>query len=89
MKVLLINGSPHAKGSTYTALNEVAVTDYYTSSEATVMAIEAGVDMILMPDSYEEAYYGLLAEVLEGNIAKLKARYPEGFDTERSVHREA
>ena len=29
-----------------------------------------------------------LDEVLEGNIAKLKARYPEGFDTERSVHRE-
>ena len=26
MKVLLINGSPHVKGSTYTALNEVAVT---------------------------------------------------------------
>ena len=26
MKVLLINGSPHAKGSTYTELNEVAVT---------------------------------------------------------------
>lgn len=26
MKVLLINGSPHAKGSAYTALNEVAVT---------------------------------------------------------------
>ena len=24
MKVLLVNGSPHAKGSTYTALNEVA-----------------------------------------------------------------
>lgn len=51
-------------------LNEVAITDYYTSSEATVMAIEAGVDMILMPDSYEEAYYGLLAEVLEGNISE-------------------
>ena len=30
-----------------------------------------------------------LDEVLEGNIAKLKARYPEGFDTERSIHREA
>ena len=28
-----------------------------------------------------------LDEVLEGNIAKLKARYPEGFDTQRSVHR--
>ena len=29
-----------------------------------------------------------LDEVLERNIAKLKARYPEGFDTEKSVHRE-
>ena len=29
-----------------------------------------------------------LDEVLEGNIAKLKARYPEGFDTEKSIHRE-
>ena len=29
-----------------------------------------------------------LDDVLEGNIAKLKARYPEGFETERSIHRE-
>lgn len=29
-----------------------------------------------------------LDEILEGNIAKLKARYPEGFDTEKSIHRE-
>ncbi len=29
-----------------------------------------------------------LEAVLERNIAKLKARYPEGFDTERSIHRE-
>ena len=28
-----------------------------------------------------------LEEVLAGNIAKLKARYPEGFSTERSVCR--
>ena len=51
-------------------LNETAITEYYTSSEATVMAIYAGVDMILMPASYEEAYFGLLAEVLEGNISE-------------------
>lgn len=51
-------------------LNEIAITDYYTSSEAAVMAIEAGADMILMPASFEEAYYGLLAEVLEGNISE-------------------
>ena len=30
-----------------------------------------------------------LDTVFESNIAKLKARYPEGFDTEKSVHREA
>lgn len=38
-----------------------------------------------------EAAYALgtpLDEVLESNIAKLKARYPEGFDTERSIRRE-
>lgn len=51
-------------------LDEVAVTDYYTASEATIMAIQAGVDMVLMPANFEEAYYGLLAEVLEGNISE-------------------
>ena len=29
-----------------------------------------------------------LDAIFEGNIAKLKARYPEGFDTQRSVCRE-
>ena len=28
-----------------------------------------------------------LDDVLEQNIAKLRARYPEGFDTDRSIHR--
>ena len=28
-----------------------------------------------------------LDDILEQNIAKLKARYPQGFDTERSIHR--
>ena len=38
-----------------------------------------------------EAAYALdtdLDAIFEGNIAKLKARYPEGFDSERSVNRE-
>ena len=37
-----------------------------------------------------EAAYALevdLDTVFEGNIAKLKARYPEGFETEKSIHR--
>ena len=29
-----------------------------------------------------------LEEVLEGNLRKLRARYPEGFDAQRSHHRE-
>ena len=39
-----------------------------------------------------EAAYALdtdLDTVFEGNIAKLKARYPAGFDTERSIHRDS
>ena len=28
-----------------------------------------------------------LDDVLEQNIAKLRARYPDGFDTDRSIHR--
>ncbi len=28
-----------------------------------------------------------LSEVAEQNVAKLKARYPEGFSSERSIHR--
>jgi NTP pyrophosphatase (non-canonical NTP hydrolase) len=37
-----------------------------------------------------EAAYALdipLDEILEGNIAKLKERYPQGFDTEKSIRR--
>lgn len=37
-----------------------------------------------------ETAYGLdlsLEEVLEGNIRKLKKRYPEGFDSARSIER--
>ena len=31
----------------------------------------------------------MLEEVLEGNIEKLRKRYPEGFDKEHSLHRDA
>lgn len=30
-----------------------------------------------------------LEEIMQMNIDKLKARFPEGFDSERSLHREA
>ena len=30
-----------------------------------------------------------LSEILQGNLDKLHRRYPQGFDTRRSQHREA
>ncbi len=52
------------------ALNMSAITEYYSSEEAAVLAIEAGADMILMPDDFEAAYNGLLAAVQEGRISE-------------------
>ena len=42
--------------------------------------------------SADETAAGLdvtLEEVLEGTIEKLRKRYPEGFDKEHSLHRDA
>lgn len=38
-----------------------------------------------------ESAYALdipLEDILQGNIDKLKQRYPEGFDSQRSIHRQ-
>ena len=50
------------------ALNMSAVTEYYTSAEAAVGAIEAGADMLLMPEDFYEAYEAVLAAVQDGTI---------------------
>ena len=52
------------------ALNMGAVTKEYSSSDAVVKAIEAGVDMILMPENFVEAYEGVLSAVKEGRITE-------------------
>lgn len=52
------------------ALNMGAVTDNYTSDQAAVLAVNAGVDMLLMPQDYEAAYNGLLAAVQDGTISE-------------------
>ena len=52
------------------ALNMSAITEYYTPEEAAVLAIEAGADMILMPEDFEAAYNGLLTAVQEGTISE-------------------
>ncbi len=52
------------------ALDMSAITEYYTSEEASVMAIEAGVDMLLMPDDFNAAYEAVLAAVKDGTISE-------------------
>ena len=46
-----------------------SVTQYYTSAEAAVNAINAGCDMILMPENFTEAYQGVLDAVNNGEIS--------------------
>ncbi len=47
-----------------------AITDRYTSAEAAVMAIQAGVDMILMPENLQEAAQGVIEAVESGQISR-------------------
>lgn len=50
------------------ALNETAITDYYTSADAAEKALKAGVDMIYMPENFAEAYEGILQAVQSGSL---------------------
>ncbi len=52
------------------ALNMAAITDYYTSDEACIKALQAGADMLLMPENFEEAYQGVLQAVQNGTISE-------------------
>ncbi len=52
------------------ALNMGAISDYYGSEEAAIMALQAGCDMLLMPENLEEAYNGILNAVNEGYISE-------------------
>ena len=52
------------------AMNMAAITDYYTSDEAAIKAIQAGADMILMPEDFETAYNGVVEAVKNGTISE-------------------
>ena len=47
-----------------------AITEYYTSADAAVKALQAGADVILMPENYEEAYNGVLEAVNNGTLTE-------------------
>ena len=52
------------------AMNMGAVTATYSSADAAVTAIQAGVDMILMPDDFQSAYQGVMDAVAGGTITE-------------------
>ena len=54
------------------AQNMGAITDHYTSAEAAVQALSAGVDMVLMPDDLQAAYDGVLTAVQNGTLTEAR-----------------
>ncbi|TYQ16507.1 UNVERIFIED_CONTAM: beta-N-acetylhexosaminidase [Acetivibrio alkalicellulosi] len=52
------------------ALEMKAISDYWCSAQASVMAFNAGADIILMPDSLGEAFNGIHDAVLKGDITE-------------------
>ena len=51
-------------------MNMGAISQNYSSADGAVLAFEAGVDMILMPVSFREAYHGILEAVESGRISR-------------------
>ncbi len=52
------------------AMNMKVITKFYSSGQAAVQALQAGVDMILMPEDFDEAYNSVLEAVNNGDISK-------------------
>ena len=52
------------------AQNMAAITDYYDAAEAAVGALEAGVDIILMPENLTEAVNGVLSAMEAGKLSE-------------------
>lgn len=52
------------------ALNMGAVTAQYSSADAAVAALNAGVDMLLMPEDFQSAYQGVLGAVQNGTLTE-------------------
>lgn len=51
-------------------LNDKAVTENFTSAEASIAAFKAGADILYMPADFEEAYQGMLTAAQDGTISE-------------------
>lgn len=52
------------------AMNMGAVTEQYTSAQAAVKALQAGADLVLMPEDFQQAYQGVLDAVKDGTLTE-------------------
>ena len=52
------------------AMNMGAITAQYSSSQGAVAALNAGVDMLLMPEDFQSAYQGVLDAVKDGTVSE-------------------
>ena len=67
----LLKEEMHFEGIAVTdAMNMGAISGNYSSSEAAVAAIRAGIDMLLMPADFHSAYEGVLQAVSDGTISQ-------------------
>ncbi len=47
-----------------------AITNYYSPGEAAVMAVNAGCDMLLKPENFQEAYQGIVDALDDGSLTQ-------------------
>lgn len=67
----LLRSAMHYDGIVITdAMNMGAITEEYTSAEASILAIQAGVDIVLMPEDFMSAYEGVIEAVENGIITE-------------------
>ena len=67
----LLRGEMGYRGVVITdAMDMKAISEYYSSEQAAVLALKAGCDMILMPENFEEAHAAVLAAVQDGTISE-------------------
>lgn len=54
------------------AMDMKAISNHFGAKEAAVMAVEAGVDVVLMPDNVQHAYEGILEAVESGRLSEAR-----------------
>lgn len=52
------------------ALNMGAIAEEYTSAQAAVKVLQAGADILLMPENFEESYNGIITAVSTGDLTE-------------------